>query len=115
MAIDLFCTHHDCRCARAAELEVQGRTLDAIEVHARQVTCRRSTQTWRSTQALIDRANHEFELRNRCERSLGWPPFASRGLSLQSLRELVRPVSAKLAEECTQAIRSGTYIVGDRQ
>ena len=36
------CIHYECRCARAAELAAMGRTLEAIEVHSRWVTCRRA-------------------------------------------------------------------------
>jgi hypothetical protein len=34
------CTHHECRCARAAELAAMGLTVQAIEVHSQEVTCR---------------------------------------------------------------------------
>jgi hypothetical protein len=37
-----LCTHHECRCARAAELAAQGRTMEAIDAHYRKVRCRRS-------------------------------------------------------------------------
>ncbi len=36
------CEHHDCRCARAAELAAMGMTAEAVEVHYRRVPCRRT-------------------------------------------------------------------------
>lgn len=36
-----MCEHHECRCARAAELAAMGLTLEAVRVHGEQVTCRR--------------------------------------------------------------------------
>jgi p-aminobenzoyl-glutamate transporter AbgT len=43
-------------------------------------------------------------LRERIAVALGWPVADTYGLSLAALRELVRPVSAKLAHELTLAI-----------
>jgi len=42
-----LCDHHSCRCARAAELAAQGRTLEAIAVHEALVRCRELEQ-WSS-------------------------------------------------------------------
>ena len=34
------CEHHECRCARAAELAAMGLTAEAVEAHQRTVRCR---------------------------------------------------------------------------
>lgn len=49
-------------------------------------------------------------LKARIAAALGWTERDVNGFSLQTLRDLVRPVSPKLAEACTEAIRSGSYI-----
>jgi len=46
-------------------------------------------------------------LHERVAKALGWSLGDVRSLSLQSLRELVRPVDPKLAAELTQTISSG--------
>lgn len=50
-------------------------------------------------------------LHERVANALGWTLAEAQSFSLQSLREVVRPVSAKLAHELNVAIRSGSYIV----
>jgi hypothetical protein len=47
----------------------------------------------------------------RIAAALGWSLRDVRSMSLHSLRELVRPVSAKLADELTERIRSGRVII----
>lgn len=36
------CQHHECRCARAAELVAMGLLREAIDVHDQEVQCRRT-------------------------------------------------------------------------
>ena len=50
-------------------------------------------------------------LHDRAAAALGWPLADTQSMSLQSLREVVRP----LAGEMDRAIRSGSYIVGERR
>ena len=59
----MMCDHYDCRCARAAELAAMGRTLEAVEVHNREVPCRR----FRKKNAL-DPAERE----KPCDHALGF-------------------------------------------
>jgi hypothetical protein len=54
-------------------------------------------------------------MRARIAEALGWTEEQTLGFSLQALRELVRPVSKKLAHELDVAIQSGSCIVGDRR
>jgi len=49
-------------------------------------------------------------IHDRIAKALGWPVRDVQSLSLQSLRELVRPVSPKLVAEIDREIRSGAYI-----
>jgi len=56
-----------------------------------------------------------MDLYERIARALDWPVEEVRRFSLQSLRDLVRPVDPKLAEEMTRAIASGSYIVENRK
>lgn len=49
-------------------------------------------------------------LNERIAAALGWPVADTYTLSLQSLRELVRPVDANLAAELARSITSGTCI-----
>lgn len=51
-----------------------------------------------------------MNLHQRIADALGWTLEQTQSLSFHTLRELVRPVSAKLADEITQAIRSGAYV-----
>lgn len=48
----------------------------------------------------------------RIAAALGWTEPEVRQFSFQSLREIVRPVSPKLAHELDVMIRTGEYIVG---
>ena len=52
-----------------------------------------------------------MSLHERIAAALGWTVAQAQSFSLPSLREMVRPVSAKLAHEITQEIRSGAVIV----
>lgn len=49
-------------------------------------------------------------LHERIATALGWTVDDVRSMSLQTLRDVVRPVSAKLAHEITNAIQSGSYV-----
>jgi len=51
------------------------------------------------------------ELRERVAAALGWPVLDTYTLSIQSLRELVRPVDAGLERELTDIIRSERHIL----
>jgi len=50
-------------------------------------------------------------LHERIAEKLGWSVAETKSMSLQTLRELVRPVSAKLAHEITYSIRTGAVVV----
>lgn len=50
------------------------------------------------------------KLHERIAKRLGWTKKETESLSLQALRDLVRPVDAKLAHEITRAIESGDYL-----
>ncbi len=50
-------------------------------------------------------------LRERIAATLGWTPGDVDSFSLLTLRDLVRPVSPKLANEITLAMGSPSYIV----
>lgn len=54
-----------------------------------------------------------MNLHERIAAALGWPLRDVQSMSLASLRELVRPVSGKLADELTQRIRSGEVILAN--
>ena len=51
-----------------------------------------------------------MSLHARIAAALGWTEEQAKGFSLQALRDLVRPVSPKLANELTEAIQGGGYI-----
>ena len=51
-------------------------------------------------------------LNARVAEALGWSEEQVRSFSLQALRDLVRPVSPKLAREITIAIRSERVVLG---
>jgi hypothetical protein len=53
----------------------------------------------------------KMSLHERIAEALGWTVEDTQSFSLQSLRELVRPVSPSLAEELSQRIGSGTLVV----
>jgi len=50
-------------------------------------------------------------LHERIAKALGWTVEEARSFSLPALREVVRPVSMKLAHELTVAIETGSYLV----
>lgn len=50
------------------------------------------------------------DLHDRAARALGWSADDVRSVSMQSLRDLVRPVDPNLAQEISLAIQSGAYI-----
>jgi hypothetical protein len=54
-----------------------------------------------------------MNLHARIAEALGWTEAEVKSFSFQSLRELVRPVNPKLAHELDEAIRSGSYSVGE--
>jgi hypothetical protein len=56
-----------------------------------------------------------MSLHARIAAALGWTEADVKSMSLASLREVVRPVSAKLAAELDGVIRSGAHVVGGRQ
>lgn len=49
-------------------------------------------------------------LHARVAAALGWSVKDAQSMSLPALRDIVRPVSPKLASELTHVIQSGTYI-----
>jgi hypothetical protein len=51
-----------------------------------------------------------MSLSERIAKALGWTIGDVQSFNLATLRELVRPVSAKLAAELTELIRTGSYI-----
>lgn len=54
--------------------------------------------------------NESSSLHERIAEALGWTVEDTRSVSYQGLRELVRPVSQKLAAEITGQIHSGEYL-----
>jgi len=50
-------------------------------------------------------------LHGRIAQALGWTVEQARSFSLSAMRELVRPVSAELAEEITARISSGRVLL----
>lgn len=54
------------------------------------------------------------DLHDRIAKALGWSAADVRSLSMQSLRDLVRPVDPALARELDYVIQSGAYIRGPR-
>jgi len=52
-----------------------------------------------------------MNLHQRIAETLGWPLKETLAFSLQSLRELVKPVSPKLASEITKVIHSESYVI----
>jgi hypothetical protein len=57
-------------------------------------------------------AKTTLTLEDKLACALGWSVEETRRFSAQSLRELVRPVSAALALEITDHIQSGYYVKG---
>jgi hypothetical protein len=54
-------------------------------------------------------------LHARIAEALGWSEADVKSFSFYSLREVVRPVSAKLTAELDVVIRSGSYIIGEKR
>lgn len=52
-------------------------------------------------------------LHDRIAAALGWTPEQARSFSLLALRDLVHPVSPKLAHEATLTTQSGRCIIDD--
>ena len=52
------------------------------------------------------------DLHDRVAKTLGWSTRDVQSLSMQSLRDLVRPVDPDLARELDYAIQSGAYVRG---
>lgn len=52
-------------------------------------------------------------MHERAARALGWSVRDTQSFSLQTLRDMVRPVDPALAEEMSEAIRSLSYIRGE--
>lgn len=55
------------------------------------------------------------DLHDRVAKALGWSTKDVQSVSMQSLRDLVRPVDPDLARELGYAIQSGAYIQGAPQ
>lgn len=53
------------------------------------------------------------DLHERAAKALGWSVRDAQSLSMQSLRELVRPVDPALARAMDYMIQSGAYIRGE--
>lgn len=53
------------------------------------------------------------DLHERAARALGWTVRDTQSLSMQSLRDLVRPADPDLAREMDYMIQSGAYIHGE--
>ncbi len=54
-----------------------------------------------------------MSLHHRAAEALGWSIGQAQSLSLPALRDLVRPVSPKLAYEITTALETGSVIMED--
>ena len=52
------------------------------------------------------------DLHDRIAKALGWSASDVRSLSMQSLRDLVRPVDPDLTQEMDYVIQSGAYVRG---
>jgi hypothetical protein len=50
------------------------------------------------------------DIRSRIARALGWSEADARSLSLQALRDIVRPVDSGLAQEITDRVASGRVL-----
>jgi hypothetical protein len=55
------------------------------------------------------------DLHERIAAALGWSVEDARSFGLHGLRDLVRPVSTKLAAEIGEAILTGSVLVGTRR
>ena len=56
-----------------------------------------------------------MSLHARIAKALGWTEAEVKSFSFQALREIVRPVDPKLADELSEELRSGRYIIGERR
>lgn len=56
-----------------------------------------------------------MSLHERIARALGWTVKDAQSLSMAALRDLVRPVDPCLAEDISDHIQSGRYILGERR
>ena len=54
-------------------------------------------------------------IHERAAAALGWSVADTQSMSLQALREVVRPVNPALAAEIDREVQSGRYIVGARR
>ena len=52
---------------------------------------------------------YQSTLHTRIAEALGWTEAEVKSVSFQSLRDIVRPISQKLANELEAAIRTGSY------
>jgi hypothetical protein len=50
------------------------------------------------------------DIRSRAARVLGWSETDARSFSLQALRDIVRPVDPKLAQEISERVSSGRVL-----
>ena len=53
------------------------------------------------------------DLHDRIAKALGWSTQDAQSLSMQSLRDLVRPVDPAIARKMDHVIQSGAYVRGD--
>src|ERR1700733_1312699 len=60
------------------------------------------------------RENPTGSLHARIAAALGWPMRDVQSMSLQSLRDLVRPVDPGLADEISRVVQAGSHIGGHR-
>jgi hypothetical protein len=58
---------------------------------------------------------YQSTLHTRIAEALGWTEAEVKSVSFQSLRDIVRPISQKLANELEAAIRTGSYLKEKRQ
>lgn len=54
-------------------------------------------------------------LKSRIAAALSWSERDVNSFSLAMLREIVRPVSPKLAAECSESIRTGTVLLSKEE
>jgi hypothetical protein len=54
-------------------------------------------------------------LHQRIAEKLGWTLAQTQSFSLHTLRDIVRPISSKLAHEIDIQIQSGSVLVGSRR
>ena len=72
---------------------------------------RELTERWHRAESTVRKGIQPMsDLHDRIARTLGWGANDVRSLSLQSLRDLVRPVNPDLAREMDLVIQSGGYV-----